>query len=206
MRYWSFITCTEQTVARVQRECPFCSQYFQGLGNHLQHCKDRQGRDYFQYLSQKTLQKTRKRKEICPKCQKAFLRLDTHLKNSAFCRTISPPAINCETVVPDNPRPCPLSDLFHTSSYERQPDPVSQIPEQFPSQSTQILPPVAPSRTLMLTAFREDWNKADSYFRENLVPSVVEAPSEVKNDLLTRGIYDYFAEQYGIPESNNTEM
>ena len=58
----------------------------------------------------------------------------------------------------------------------------------------------------MLTAFREDWNKADSYFRENLVPSVVEAPSEVKNDLLTRGIYDYFAEQYGIPESNNTEM
>ena len=138
-------TCTEQTVARAQRECPFCSQYFQGLGNHLQHCKDRQRRGYSQYFSQKTLQKkTRKRKEICHKCQKAFLRLDTHLKNSAFCRAISPPAINCETVVPDNPRPCPPSGLFHTSNYERQPEPVSEIPQQFPCSSTQILPPCCP--------------------------------------------------------------
>ena len=107
-------TCTEQTVARVQRECPFCGQYFQGLGNHLQHCKDRQGRDYSQYLSQKILQKkTRKKKEICPKCQKAFLRLDTHLKNSTFCRTISPPAINFETVVRQTTQgPVPLQAYF----------------------------------------------------------------------------------------------
>ena len=93
----------EQMSARVQRECPFCGLFFQGLGNHLQHCKDRQGRDYSQYFPKKTLQKkTRKRKELCPKCQKSFLRLDTHLKNSASCRSISPPAINCETLEPDS--------------------------------------------------------------------------------------------------------
>ena len=121
--------------------------------------------------------------------------------------TISPPAINCETVVPDNPRPCPPLGLFHTSNYERQPEPVSEIPQQFPCSSTQILPPVAPSRSLMLPASREDWNKADTYFRDNLVPSVVEASSaEVKNDLLTRGIHDYFAEQYGTREQQQRNV
>ena len=66
-------TSTEQIVARAQRKCPFCSQYFQGLGKHLQHCKDRQGRDYSQYLSQKTLQKKTKRKEICSSAKKPSL-------------------------------------------------------------------------------------------------------------------------------------
>ena len=59
----------------------------------------------------------------------------------------------------------------------------------------------------MIPASREDWNKADTYFRENLVPSVVEASSaEVKNDLLTRGIHDYFAEQYGTREQQQRNV
>ena len=85
-------------------------------------------------------------------------------------------------------------------------DPVSQLPEQLPSQSTRIPSSVAPSPTLMLPASHEE-NKADTYFRENLVPDVVEAPSaEVKNDLLTRGIYEYFAEQCGTREQQHKNI
>ena len=42
---------------------------------------------------------------------------------------------------------------------------------------------VVPSPTFMLPASHEEWNKADS-------------SAEVKNDLLTRGVYNHFADPY----------
>ena len=201
----------EQMVARVQRECPFCGQFFQGLGNHLQHCKDRQGRDYSQYLSKKTLQKkTRKRKELCPKCQKSFLRLETHLKNSASCRSISPPAINCETLEPDssgptrseNPPNQPDDDFSHfhdtMPQHLHNAAPISAMPGSS-SDPPQCKAP------LKLPSSKEDWQKANAFFKENLVPTVLQATSaEEKNYILADGIYSYFSSHYGIKQSSTT--
>ena len=71
-----------------QSICPFCLQTFSRLENHLKHCKERNGMDYQHLLSQKTLEKknNKKKKSTCPKCGKAFLRLDTHIQKSATCR------------------------------------------------------------------------------------------------------------------------
>ena len=59
--------------------CPFCTKVFKRVGNHLPHCKQRNGRDYSQFLTQKTLKKREPRsgkKARCPKCSKTFSRLD----------------------------------------------------------------------------------------------------------------------------------
>ena len=66
---------------------------FKHLGNHLPHCKERNGRDYTPFLSQKTLTKKAKSnswKMFCPTCHKRFARLDTHLRNNAMCKAIPP--------------------------------------------------------------------------------------------------------------------
>ena len=74
--------------------CPFCNRAdFKRLGNHLPHCKERNGRDYTPFLSEKTLTKKVKSsswKMFCPTCHKRFARLDTHLRNSAMCKAIPP--------------------------------------------------------------------------------------------------------------------
>ena len=71
--------------------CPFCNVPYKGLGNHLKHCGQRDGRDYNQYLAPKTLKKSQPRKKTkCPKCSKSFWRLDTHLRRSGVCRSILP--------------------------------------------------------------------------------------------------------------------
>ena len=74
--------------------CPFCNALFKRVGNHLPHCIQRDGKGYSQYLVLKTLKKkSHSLKTKCPKCDKFFVRLDTHLRNSASCRSIpSPPS------------------------------------------------------------------------------------------------------------------
>ena len=77
--------------------CPFCTREFKSLGNHLPKCKERHDRDYSSYLSKKTLDrkaKTGNSRKSCPKCHKKFLRLDTHLKNNPFCKSIEPHQIS----------------------------------------------------------------------------------------------------------------
>ena len=72
--------------------CPFCEKQFVGLGNHLPRCKERQGRDYSIYLSDRTLAKrlgTATSNKICPHCHKRFRRLDTHLQRNATCKRIA---------------------------------------------------------------------------------------------------------------------
>ena len=81
--------------------CPFCNVSYKGLGTHLKHCGQRDGRDYNQYLAPKTLKKSQPRKKTkCSKCSKSFWRLDTHLRRSAVCRFIPPSpsrAVNIES-------------------------------------------------------------------------------------------------------------
>ena len=49
---------------------------------------------------------------------------------------------------------------------------------------------------LKLPSSKEDWLVADSFFSENLVPSVHQATSaEEKNYILADGVYNYFATQ-----------
>ena len=83
----------ESLQSGTERSCPFCNSLFKRLRNHLQHCPQRNGRDYSCCLSQKTIDKraSHPKKKPCPHCGKQFSRLDTHLKNSAQCKTSSAP-------------------------------------------------------------------------------------------------------------------
>lgn len=67
--------------------CPFCNTLFKRVGNHLPYCKRRDGKEYSQYLAPTTL-----------KCDKCFVRLDTHLRKSASCRCIPSPSIYSTTM------------------------------------------------------------------------------------------------------------
>ena len=69
----------DESLTRATISCPFCNIYFRSIGNHLRHYKYRNGRDYSQYLTPKTLAKrSQKRKKVlCPKCKKLFVRLST---------------------------------------------------------------------------------------------------------------------------------
>ena len=75
-------------------KCPFCGKGgYKKLGNHLPSCKERNGRDYSIYLSSKSLKKkasslSKVKCKFCPRCHKRFQRIDTHLRNSAVCRSI----------------------------------------------------------------------------------------------------------------------
>ena len=78
-------------ITNMERPCPFCGLLFKRLGNHLQYCKQREGRDYTHLLSTKTMSKYNKAsKSRCPKCLKFFKRLDTHLQKSAKCKHLGP--------------------------------------------------------------------------------------------------------------------
>ena len=179
-------TTPDQRPRGALQNCPFCGNEFRGLGNHLPHCKDRQGRDYSMYLAQKTLEKKSKKvsRKACPKCHKMFVRLDTHLKNSAICKSVassdpsplpepSPPPVPCKL---DN-TPMPTKPAHH------------QKPDLRPS--------------LKLPSSKEDWAEANLHFCEHLVPAVMnEASADAKNSVLCDGIYQYFSEKYGVRRSN----
>ena len=170
--------------------CPFCGRQFLRLGNHLPHCKQRQGQDYSQYLSHKTLQKRSKKscRKTCPKCHKPFLRLDTHLKNSAFCKSI--PSDESPDTSPSNQEANPESTRpseTHTNS-----------PDQATPQADEELRRTSPLPTLQLPSSQEAWVAADCHFSANLLPAVMNASTvEEKNTMLTTGIYQYFAESCG---------
>ena len=112
------------------------------------------------------------------------MRLDTHLKNSPFCKAVQQSDSQTSTV----PTVPPQSDTVVTVSYHL-PDKDSLVTEAPPDTK----PP------LKLPFSKEDWEMADSFFSENLVPSVHQATSaEEKNSILADGIYNYFATQYGV--------
>jgi len=180
-------TTPDQRPRGALQSCPFCGKEFRGLGNHLPHCKDRQGRDYSIYLAQKTLEKKSKKgsRKACPKCHKMFVRLDTHLKNSAICKSVA----SSDPSPPPEPSPPPVSD---PSMLDNTPMPTKSAHYQKPD--------LRPS--LKLPSSKEDWAEADLHFREHLVPAVMnEASADAKNSVLCDGIYQYFSEKYGVRRS-----
>ena len=95
---------------------PFCSKAFRRVGNHLPHCKGRNGADYSCYLSQTTLNKrggSSLRK--CPKCNRLFKRLDTHLHHSAVCKTIPCPSVASPVPTPSS-ESCGASTMLEPTS------------------------------------------------------------------------------------------
>ena len=112
----------------------------------------------------------------CPKCHRTFIRLDTHLRNSAFCG--SPGFHNAQR---DRVQEVDSTPESHTTA-----------PAQNPANSPPS-PPVLP--ILKLPIINEEWSRANSHFEENLVPPAMSV--EVKNNVLVTGIYEYFEECCG---------
>ena len=157
---------------KARRPRPFCQKQFVGQGNHLSRCRERHGRDYSVYLSDKTLAKRSGRltsSKTCPHCHKHFHRLDTHLHRNATCRRIalsvsqSTSQCNTDSVLSNSPA---------TSEQEQ-----SVVEVGLDLQS---------KRCLFLPRTDEEWQEADTYFRNHLVPCVQEATwVDEKNNLLT---------------------
>ena len=171
------------------KPCPFCNSSFRRLGSHLSKCRMRQGRDYSMYLSQRTLDNRRSRdkpkKAKCPKCQKLFIRLETHLRKNPFCKEISSQAPEPDSSTPDQP-----TTIQQSSSPDHQADPNT---------------PAVEARLLLPTS-DEDWFIANACFRDQVTPRVIQATSvDDKNTNLVEGLYSYFAEKYGTRKPTHTK-
>ena len=166
--------------------CPFCGKEFVRVGNHLKHCPQRQGREYDHLLSQKTHQKKagKQKREKCPKCEKFFARLDTHLRNSATCRSFPQPLStesgehNASPSLPEFPSSptCDHSTLDDTRGSEHCPTSIEFLP------------------AINLPREASEWHEADTFFKVHVVPRVCsERTVDDMNNVLCKGIYEYFA-------------
>ena len=204
-RFPSLIPVTMTSPSHPSRTaCPLCDQQFVRLGNHLPHCKQRHNQDYSSYLSQKTRQKraTRgtKSRKTCSKCKKAFLRLDTHLRRNAFCRSL-PSVQSAQSPSPDNQDPATDSGMG-TSAHQLAADPSTAPPVQ--EDLTASFPSTKPA--LKLPASEEAWREADDHFKVELIPAVLEMSCpEEKNEVLSEGIYSYFAGKYGCKVQHHAQ-
>ena len=168
-------------ITPAQSTCPFCELSFKRLGNHLPHCKHRDGRDYHHLLSQKTLSKKNKsRKQPCPICKKPFLRLDTHLRLSRSCQIHpSPGNDQCfQQTSSDVPLYSQHGSLPQTSSVAT------------------LLPP------LKLPQSEEEWLQSNRALARSVVPAVLAATTvDAKHEALCQGLYHHFSCQYGCVTS-----
>ena len=119
-----------------------------------------------------------------------FLRLDTHLKNSAACKSVS------DT---DDLTPPPEQQ----SSPEQSPPAIPTEPTSHLTYCSQTTQPASSPETnrvpldiLKLPTCQQGWEEADAFLKEQLVPAMLQAAStEDKNRVLSEGIYDYFAQK-----------
>ena len=169
---------------------PFRQCSFKRVGNHLPRCPQRDGRDYTIYLSQKTLNNRAgtSKKKPCPSCGKLFIRLDTHLKNSAICKssTLLQPMQASQSQPPDSSQTVDTrsSQDIHTSVL------VNHLPV------FELLPPFKTPKT------DEKWREDNSQLAEVIIPAVAEAQSvDDKNRILCEGIYHHFASKYGVMDN-----
>ena len=188
--------------------CPFCNTTFKRVGNHLPHCKKRDGRNYSQFLAPKTLKKKLQsvKKTKCLKCNRLFVRLDTHLRKSAMCKDIPslPSSINTTAtdVCMTPPEPCQdlacVEDSMFLSPQDSNPVVATSAALIRFTQTTNtdltlhFDPKV--KKHLNLPKTSEGWEKANLHFNTTLVPAVMAAPTpQEKNSLLVEGVYEYFA-------------
>ena len=173
----------EPALARDQ--CPFCAQSgFKRLGNHLPRCKERNGRDYSIYLSEKTKSKVKAAGyKSCPNCHKRFRRLDTHLRNSATCKVLPslPPSLPIDSVDTE-------TDQLQGNTTVTEPSAILNFtPLDFSCRPK-----------LKLPSTQEEWDAANLHFANVLVPRVLsETSPSSKNTALCNGIYHHFASKYG---------
>ena len=174
--------------------CPFCNKSgFKKLGNHLPRCKERNGQDYSSFLAKKTLAKKARlgscKSQFCSKCHKRFSRLDTHLRNSAICKTLSVPPISSP------PRSSYSSVPSTPSSNTRQPDTSDDVSIHQASIQYGMKP------NLCLPTLDNGWKEANEYLARELVPHVINEPLlDDKHAVLVEGVYTYFATQYGTKQ------
>ena len=162
--------------------CPFCNAMFKKVGNHLPHCRLRDGRDYSHLLAPKTSKKRSQsmKKAKCLKCNQLFLRLDTHLRNSAMCKDISPlpsPITSASTnVCVTPPQPCQDLTLGEDSMLSLQNiNPAVRSPDDALVRFTQTTntfhtPHHVPQvkEYIKLPRIPEGWEEADHYFSTTL--------------------------------------
>ena len=166
--------------------CPFCLQSFVKLGNHLKNCPKRDGRSYDYLLSKKTLDKrTRKTKAECPSCRKSFLRLDTHLRNSTACKHYISQTSDCSITSNHT------SQTENTLAMQNSDPPHIDITNQKTTNK-----PIM--KRLLLPSSKEEWFKADTFFKNNVVSQVCNQMSvERMNEVLCKNVYAFFASKYG---------
>ena len=149
--------------------CPFCGKLFARVGSHLAHCTERQGRDYSVYLAEKTLKnKSKSSRKSCPKCHRMFLRLDTHLKNSATCKSVSDDPSPPEQTSPEQltlPSPTEPTETTSHLTYHSQSTHLVSSPE-----TNRV-----PLDVLKLPTCQQDWEEANTFLKEQVVPAVLYA-------------------------------
>ena len=134
--------------------CCFCHKTFKSLGNHYKGCPERKGECYQHLLSKKTLAKrqyVKAKKAPCPKCGKMFLRLETHLRTNAACRSVTLPSDQC--IPPTDPLP------------SRREHATVSVPSTYPSFPTSIVSPTSPHPTSSFVS------PPSSHHTNSIVPS-----------------------------------
>ena len=150
------------------------------VSNHLPHCKQRQGRDYTNFLAKRS-GTTGKGRGVCPKCGYRFQCLDTHLRVSARCREIT-----SRRLYPASPSPCEATNCAHATMNINSTPPASLTTAH------------ASKRPLKLPRRPEEWVEADCLLQAVVVPAVLQANSaEAKNVLLSERTYELLAAQFG---------
>ena len=136
---WTMDASSEAPSELPKNTSPFCGKEFRRLGNHLSHYKKREGGDYSSYLATKTLDKRARisSKKACPKCHRTFTRLDTHLKNNAFCKSIPQDESPDQCSVPNNHQEPPALSSIHTLTTAQQLPPNATL-EQPPTAVQQL--------------------------------------------------------------------
>ena len=138
-----------------------------------------------------------------------FTRLETHLKNNAFCKSIPQYEPPDQCSAPNNHQAPALSSI-HTLATAQQLPPTASL-EQPPTTAQQLTtvqdisqdlsqPTGASSKSrgiLNLPSDPQEWNEANKFMREQLIPNVLASSPDTKNRILSEGIYDYFDQRYG---------
>ena len=178
------------------KPCPFCNFHFKRVGNHLPRCRERNGRDYIQHLAPKSIakrEKKRVKKVQCSKCSRFFVRLDTHLRNSATCRVIPSPPPPC-VLSPANATATLVPAIFSSAQNSNTGSCTSEMSKDNNEPLTTTSPAPQMKGTLLLPTSPEGWEEADHHFAAALVPSLLLSPNPQEiNSLLVLGIYSYFS-------------
>ena len=179
--------------------CPFCAKTgFKRLGNHLPHCHQRNGRDYSSYLSDKTLKNSQPNSckfKFCDKCHKRFSRLDTHLRTSATCRSVASP-VSLPSSLSGGNNSVPLLPTCTSNHLHAPMSPGISVQQTI--NDSEMKP------RLQLPNSEQGWEEANTYFGQELVPQVLQAPSaDTKHAVLADGVYSYFANTFGTKRMRN---